>query len=290
MTFLNYHHFYYFYVVCQERGFTKASKKLRLSQSAISEQINRLEQVLGQKLIHRTTRTFELTENGTIALRYAEMIFGAGQELIDFMLHRPSQGKQMLRIGALGSLSRNLQARFVKPILNRKDIRFSLTIGDPKRLLKLLRDHEIDVVLSTYPASAIDAGRFYTHLLTESPLCIVSQKKSTQRDLSSIFKNSRVFLPSENLESRGDFDHFIEENKIQIDIAGEVDDLALLRLLALNGAGIVVIPRMGVINDIENKGLVVLHEFRNINQKYYAITRQKKFPNPLIAELVQASR
>src|SRR5689334_14395374 len=130
MNTLNYHHLFYFWTVCQEGGFTKASQKLRISQSAVSEQVRHLEESSGQRLIERTTRSFQLTENGNIALKYAEMIFGAGQELVDFMLHRPRKGKQLIRIGALGSLSRNLQARFLAPILNRKDVRFSLIVGD----------------------------------------------------------------------------------------------------------------------------------------------------------------
>ena len=94
-------------------------------------------------------------------------------------------------------------------------------------------------------------------------------------------------LPSTNLESRAEFDHFIESHGFTIELAGEVDDIALLRLLALSGKGVVVIPRMGVINDIESKSLFVIHEFKEIRQRYYAITRQKKFPNTLIAELVK---
>lgn len=287
MDILNYHHLYYFWTVCNEGGFTKASKKLRISQSAVSEQVSRLEENLGQKLIERTTRSFQLTENGNVALKYAEMIFGAGQELVDFMLHRPRKGKQLIRVGALGSLSRNLQARFFAPLLIRKDARFSLVVGDLKRLVRLLRDHQIDVILSTHPANETEAGELYTHLLMQTPLCLVSRTKMIKPKLDLLFKNEQVFLPSANLESRAEFDHFVESNGFVVDAVGEVDDIALLRLLALSGKGIVVIPRMGVINDIENKSLFVIHEFKDIRQKYYAITRQKKFPNALIAELVK---
>lgn len=287
MNNLNYHHLYYFWTVCHEGGFTKASQKLRISQSAISEQVNRLEDSLGQKLIERTTRSFQLTENGNVALQYAEMIFGAGQELVDFMQHRPRKGKQLIRVGALGSLSRNLQARFLTPILNRKDVRFSLSVGDFKPLIRLLRDHQVDVILTTRPANENEAGELYTHLLMQSPLCIVSRTKMMKPKLDSILRNEQVFLPSTNLESRAEFDHFVESHGFTVELAGEVDDIALLRLLALSGKGVVVIPQMGVINDIESKSLFVIHEFKNIRQKYYAITRQKKFPNTLIAELVK---
>ncbi|MFZ9596477.1 MAG: LysR family transcriptional regulator [Bdellovibrionia bacterium] len=290
MNFLNYHHLFYFWSVNKEGGFTKASQKLRVSQSAVSEQVRQLEEALGQKLIDRTTRSLRLTENGYVAFRYAETIFGAGQELLDFMHHRPKEGKQLLRIGALGSLSRNLQLKFLEPILARKDVRFSLIVGDSKRLFRLLQDHQVDVVLSTQLAGEIEGRGFYTHLLMQSPLCLVSRSPLRKKNLRDSLQSGRIFLPSASLESRSEFDHYLEAHQISIHLAGEVDDVALLRLLALNGRGLVVIPRMGVLSDVQSKKLHVIHEFETITQKYYAITRQKRFPNELIRDLVQKVR
>lgn len=291
MNFLNYHHLFYFWTVCQEGGFTKASVKLRLSQSAISEQVSCLEESLGQKLIERTTRSFQLTESGSVALKYADTIFSAGEELLDFMHHRPTKGRQTVRIGALGSLSRNLQIKFLKPLLKQTDIRFQIVVGDSNRLFKRLREHSLDVVLSTFPVGETEpGGALYTHLIAESPLCILARahhKALKNKSISNILETEAVYLPSLSLESRADFDYFTETKGIKTAISGEVDDIALLRLLALSGNGVVVLPRMGVASDIENKSLIVLHEFKNIRQKFYAITRHKKVPNPIIAKLMQ---
>lgn len=291
MEFLNYHHLYYFWTVCNEGGFTKAAQKLHLSQSAISDQVRRLEEVLGQKLINRTTRRFELSESGVLAFEYAETIFSAGKELMDIMLHGPTKGQQIIRIGALGSLSRNLQLRFLRPLLDRDDVRFQVVVGDSKRLLRMLREHLIDVVLSTFSPGEASAGNVYIHSLNESPLCAVMfNKTNTNADFFELLKTKKVFLPSRNFESRADFDHYIESNSLPLKVAGEVDDIALLRLIALSGKGIVIVPKIGILTDIEKKNLIVLFEFEKIRQKFYAITRQKKSPNPIIAELIRLAR
>ena len=293
METLNYHHLYYFWMVCREGGFTKAGLKLRLSQSAISEQVKALEAQMGQKLIDRTTRTLGLTEAGNVALKYADTIFSTGKELVDVMKHRLPQKRQLLRIGALGSLSRNLQVSFLRPLLERTDINFSVTVGDSKRLLRLLKEHSLDIVLSTFPAPEEVASELYTHLLIESPLCMVASsrfKKSKAKDVASLLKDHRLFLPSSTLESRSDFDHFVESHALELNISGEVDDVALLRVLALTGKGVAVVPLLGVQNDIENRSLMLLHEFKNIQQRFYAITRQKRFPNPVINELLRGLR
>ncbi|MBS1985884.1 MAG: LysR family transcriptional regulator [Bdellovibrionales bacterium] len=293
MESLNYHHLHYFWTVCREGSFTKAAAKLRLSQSAISEQVRRLEDVLGQQLIVRTTRKFELTETGVTVMRYADTIFAAGSELLDFLKHRPSTKRQTVRIGALGSLSRNLQVRFLSPLLDREDVELSVTVGDSKRLLRLLREHSLDVVLSTFPAGEEEAAKLYTHLLTDSPICVVGSRKiikSRQRDLRDFLEGPRIFLPSAAHDSRSDFDHFIQSSGIKLNVGGEVDDVALLRVLALAGPVGVVIPKIGVMNELKDKSLVILHEFKNIRQRYYAITRQKKLPNPIVSMLVRPLR
>lgn len=290
MNQLNYHHLHYFWVVCNEGSFTKAAQKLRISQSAVSEQIKQLEHILGQKLIERTTRRIEMTKSGSIAYQYANTIFESGQELVDFMLNRPSVGKQIIRIGALGSLSRNLQLRFLSPLLERSDVRFHVTIGDSSRLFRGLKDHSLDVVLSSFPAPEEETGELYSHHLTRSPLCVVkvARSKTTRKQkLAELFKKEKVFLPSHHLSCRADFDLYVSTHALELNIAGEVDDVALLRLLAMSGKGLVVVPKMGVLNEIKNQSLQILHEFQSIQQPIYAITKQKRIPNLMIASLIK---
>ena len=75
MEWLNYHHLYYFWIVCKEGGFSKAAIKLRISQSAVSLQVSKLEDYLGEKLMERGPRGFKLTEAGQVTLSQAEEIF-----------------------------------------------------------------------------------------------------------------------------------------------------------------------------------------------------------------------
>jgi LysR family transcriptional activator of nhaA len=291
MQTLNYHHLFYFWIVAKEGSFTRASEKLRLSQSAISEQVRRLEESFGQKLIVRTTRSFELTEAGLAAIQFADQIFETGQELMGFMKNKPTQKSQIVRIGAIGSLSRNLQVRFLEPILGKPNVQFTVVTGDASRLLRLLRDHELDIVLSTSTPKEEFTDQVYTHLLTESPLCLVAAKTIQARkpkNLEDYFKTNRIYLPTHASESRSAFDHYIESIGVKLRVEAEVEDVALLRLLALTGKGPVIIPKIGVQAEVQDGRLKVIHEFRSMRQRYYALTRQKQFPNSLVAELIQA--
>lgn len=70
-----------FIAVHETGGFTRAAERLRLTQSAISHQIRRLEEQVGRSLLHRTTRRLTLTEDGQDFVRHAELILQANDDL-----------------------------------------------------------------------------------------------------------------------------------------------------------------------------------------------------------------
>ena len=99
MEWLNYHHLLYFWMVAREGGLAPAGKVLRLSQSALSGQIKRLEDSLGQPLFERRGRKLEMTENGRLVYKYADEIFGLGREMLDALRELPTQRALRLTVG-----------------------------------------------------------------------------------------------------------------------------------------------------------------------------------------------
>jgi LysR family transcriptional activator of nhaA len=112
---LNYNHLRYFWVVAHEGGLNRASERLNLSQSALSVQVQKLEHQVGHRLFDRSGKRLVLTEAGRIALDYADTVFKTGEELMSTLDGRPRADKQVLRVGALTTLSRNFQLEFLRP-------------------------------------------------------------------------------------------------------------------------------------------------------------------------------
>jgi DNA-binding transcriptional LysR family regulator len=81
-----------FIAVTETGGFTPAAKRLHLTQSAVSHQIRRLEDQLGRALLHRTTRTLTLTEDGEDFLRYAKQIMHGFEALTRRFMPSPVSG------------------------------------------------------------------------------------------------------------------------------------------------------------------------------------------------------
>ena len=62
--------------------------------------------------------------------------------------------------------------------------------------------------------------------------------------------------------------------------------MAMLPLLAREGEGLTLVPPVVVRDEIESGALVETHRIPQISETFYAITATRRFPNPLVAELV----
>ncbi len=289
MPFLNYHHLRYFRFIARDQNLTRAAAKLNLSVPALSIQLKQLEENLGHPLFDRTGGRLRLTEAGRIAFGYAEEIARAGEELMDVMQHRPHGGRLILRAGAVATLSRNFLLEFLRPALHRADVEVIIRSGNQRDLLVAMHAHEVDLVLSNHAAGR-DTGRpWHSHLLAEQPVSLVGTPEWKQRKIRfpKGFRNVPVILPSLESNTRAAFDRLTAAAGARPLVLAEVDDMAMLRLLAREGEGLALVPPVVVRDEIESGTLVVTHRVPQIRETFYAITPSRRFPNPLVGELVE---
>jgi molybdenum-dependent DNA-binding transcriptional regulator ModE len=135
MRDLNYNHLRYFWAVAHEGSLTRAAEHMNLSQSALSVQIQKLEHQVGHPLFERVGKKLVLTEAGQIALDYADTVFKAGEELMSTLRGQPLASRQVLRVGALTTLSRNFQLEFLRPLVGRSDVELIVRSGNIRDLL-----------------------------------------------------------------------------------------------------------------------------------------------------------
>ncbi len=288
MAFLNLHHLRYFRVAAQELNLTRAAAKLNLSVPALSVQLRQLEHNLGHPLFDRSRGGWTLTEAGRLALEYAETITRAGDELVDVLAHRPRADRQFLRAGVVATLSRNFLIEFIRPALHREGVGVVLRSGGLRDLLVLLHAHQVDLVLSNQPARRDAETPWHSHLLAELPVSLVGAPvwQRQRRRFPDDFGSVPLILPSQESNTRAGFDLLLAAAGIRPRIIAEVDDMATLRLLAREGEGLALVPPVVVRDEIEAGTLVEMHRLTQVRETFYAITPSRRFPNPLVAELV----
>ncbi|MFK7836224.1 MAG: LysR family transcriptional regulator [Sulfitobacter sp.] len=288
MAEFNYHHLRYFWAVAHDGNLTRTADRLNLSQSAVSVQIKQLEATLGHALFERRGRQLILTEAGRIALDHADTIFSTGRELLG-TLQEKGRSRQAIRIGALATLSRNFQMEFLRPILDRPDVDIILRSGTSADLLQSLEALNLDVVLINRPPSRDAVTPFVSHRLSEQPVSLVGTPKrlGKTRGLEELVRSQPVILPIADTGIRIGFDAWVDRAGIRPQIAAEVDDMAMMRLLARAGVGLAVLPPIVVQDELDTGVLAEADRLPGVAETFFAVTITRRFPNPILAELLE---
>ncbi len=289
---LNYHHLRIFWMIAQHRSITRAAEILRVSQSTLSEQLAELEAALGQPLFDRRGRQLHLTDAGRLALEHAETIFSTGRELLSRFRRRGPRTARVLRLGAVGPLSKNLQFDFIQPLLAAAETRVVVVAGPLDQLARQLQEHTLDLVLSNIPLRADQEIGVFNHLLGEVPVYLVGRTapKSRRGPFPRFLAGQPLFLPSHQSHVRADFDALLAAAGVEPDLRAEVDDMALLRLLALSGQGLALVSKIVVERELRSRESGFMFRVPRLAERFYALTVRKRFENAWIGEIVAAFR
>lgn len=285
---LNYHHLRYFWIVAHEGNLTRAAKKHSIAQSALSMQISALETYLGQPLFERIGRRLILTEAGHIALDFADSIFAKGEELQGTLGALREPQRKLLRVGALATLSRNFQIGFLAATLAEQDVEVIIRSGRLDELLGGLEAYTLDVVLSNVVPLRDETTRWVAHAIDNQPVSLVGQSQPERSHLSLevLLRDEILVVPAPESSIRIGFDALVNRMGIQPQIVAEVDDMAMLRLVAREHTGLAVVPPIVVKDELDSGVLVELAELPGLAETFFAITLTRRFPNPLLSFLL----
>ncbi|MBL8610889.1 MAG: LysR family transcriptional regulator [Myxococcales bacterium] len=286
----NFHHLHYFWAVAHEGNLTRAAARLHVSQSAVSMQIQKLEDELGHPLFERRGKALVLTEAGRIALDHADAIFAHGREL-ESALGGQEAPRRPLRIGSLATLSRNFQLGFLQPLLARDDVEIVVRSGGFADLLRALDAHQLDVVLGNAAPPRDAATTRVAHPIAKQPVSLVGRPRRRRRpsDLAALLASEPLVLPAAESSIRAGFDALVARLGVRPRVAAEVDDMAMLRLFARERAGLAVVPPI-VVQDELREGVLVEVAPLPLAETFFAITAARRFPNPLLEVLLRARR
>lgn len=291
MARLNYNHLRYFWAVAHGGSLTSTAERLNISQSTLSVQIRKLEERLGHTLFERRGRGLELTEAGRIVLDHADAIFAAGDQLLG-ALSQSGSGRKALRVGSLATLSRNFQIDFLRPILKRNDVEVVLRSGSAGDLLQALDSLHLDMVLVNEAPARDAITPWIVHRIATQQLSLVGPVETACDGLSlaSLLQRHPVILPTRENSIRVGFDALVDRLGVHPNIAAEVDDMAMLRLLAREGIGLAVVPPIVIKDELAAGRLAEIAPIPDLVETFYAVTVQRRFPNPLVGELLAAAR
>ncbi|MFP4520277.1 MAG: LysR family transcriptional regulator, partial [Oceanicaulis sp.] len=250
--------------------------------------IRQLEAQLGHALFERTGRTLSLTEAGRVALDYADAIFTAGEELEAVLKAGAGAARRSLHVGALATLSRNFQIDLLAPLLAAGGVEVHLRSGSLQELMGELAAHNLDLVLANQAPLRGSDSAWTVHRLAEQAVSLIGApgRLGEERDLKTLLSGHPLILPSRRSGVRSGFDALAVQLGVTPVIAAEVDDMAMLRLFARNDAGLAVAPPIVVRDELASGRLAELAKLPGIAETFYAITLERRFANPLVAQVL----
>lgn len=144
-------HLRYFITVAEELNFSKAALKLYTAQPSLSQQIKDLEEDVGVRLLNRTKRKVELTDEGAVFLEQARLTLAQADKAVA-MARQVSQAKQqMLRIGFVPVAEMKIFPYVLPNLrLQNSDLKIELLSLNNNEQIKALKKGDIDIAFTRH--------------------------------------------------------------------------------------------------------------------------------------------
>lgn len=175
----------YFQAVIENGNFYLAAEQCNVSQSAISQQIKKLECELGVKLLERHNRTFSLTPAGEHFYRKSLIISGDLKQLVRETKRIEDNDHAVLRIGYYKGYHGNELSETIALFSEKYPaVDVKIMVGSHEELYHAMEDNSVDLVINDQRRAFSDA--YHNEVLAESRIYIELSAKNPLSKLSAL--------------------------------------------------------------------------------------------------------
>lgn len=175
----------YFRAVVEEGNFYLAAERCNISQSAISQQIKKLEEELGVKLLVRHNRTFILTEAGEHFYRKSLVIMSDTEQLIRETKRIGDKSNAVIRLGYYKGYSGDELTKAIAEFSEKyPTVDIEIASGSHEQMYNALEDNKVDLVLSDQRRAF--SGAYNNVVLSESKTYIEISSRNPLSKLNKI--------------------------------------------------------------------------------------------------------
>lgn len=292
---MNFKHLYYFWVTAKAGGILRAGEQLHTTPQTLSGQIKLLETWLGRALFRKNGRQLELTEEGRLALGYADQIFTLGAEM-ETALSQANGGEKTLefRVGVADSVAKSVVYRLLEPALAmRESVRLICSEGKFPDLLAQLALHRLDLVLADEPMSGRVSIKAFNHPLGSTPMsffCTPALKQQLKGDFPDCLNGAPMLILGPSSSVRKQFDGWLIKHQIHPRVIGEFDDGALMRAFGREGRGVYMSASVLETETMAQDGVEVIGHTDEMVEEFFAVSVERRITHPCVAAITEAAR
>ena len=184
----------YFQAVIENGNFYMAAEQCHVSQSAVSQQIKKLEEELGVNLLERHNRTFSLTPAGEHFYKKSLVITADIRQMIRETQRIADKQNAVLRIGYYKGYHGNELSEAVTVFSEKyPTVDVQIMVGSHEELYHAMENHTIDLALNDQRRAFSDA--YNNKILTESRIYIELSAKNPLSKLSALEASDLKNIP-----------------------------------------------------------------------------------------------
>jgi DNA-binding transcriptional LysR family regulator len=243
---INYELYKVFYYVAKTLSFSEASKKLFISQSAVSQSIKALEKKLDQTLFIRSTKRVKLTPEGEILFKHIEPAINLISRGENQIMDAKALNGGQLRIGGSDTICRYYLVPYLKEFHEHfPNVHIKVTNATSARCVNLLENDLVDLIVTNFPNPRINAIHNLWKVREFHDVFIANENfshlKNKRLELEELLGYPILMLDKTSMTS--EFLHSLFQQH-QLDLVPEIELSSndLLIDLARIGLGIAFIP------------------------------------------------
>lgn len=246
--------------VAQHRSISKAAKLNDLSQSAASQQIQELERELEATLFDRNTRPLTVTPAGRLYVDYCRDVlrrYDEFQASLDRLNEEMSGTVRLAAIYSVGlSEMEEIEARFAARF---PEAQLQVSYLRPERVYASVLQDEADLGLVSYAESSREIlalpWRDEEMVLAAAP----SHRLASRQAIPATEMNGEEFVGfDDDLPIQAHISRYLREHRVTVHTALRFDNLQVIKEAVAHGAGISIMPRRVMRQDVAQGRLVAV--------------------------------
>lgn len=210
-----------------------------------------------------------------------------GSELQEVILGEKEPEVAVLKIGALDSIPRQILSRMVRFARIETPCKVLVFDGTPDILLKELKDHKIDLLMTTFLPTGSDSEGIYPRLLSKTPVAFfgASQEAHLKAGFPDSIKDYPIVMPTYDSKLRYDIDKWFNDKGWSPNIIVESQDISVKKHIAMDDIGILPTAEHTVEKQVLVGDLVHLGVLEGVFEELFLLSADRLIPNRIARQV-----
>jgi DNA-binding transcriptional LysR family regulator len=275
--------------ISQLRSVSRAAQGNEISQSAASQALTDLEEELGVVLFDRTTRPLTVTAAGKVYVDFCRDVLRRQDQLqaeLDTLREKLNGVVRVASIYSVGlSEMSAIELRFHKRF---PEAQLEISYLRPERVWNAVATGDADLGLMSYAESSRDIlavnWRKEEMVVAAAP----GHRLASRQFVRPIDLEGQAFIGfDEDLPIQNHIDRYLRDHRVTVDLIMHFDNLQMIKEAVAHGAGISILPRRVMLNDIKTKRVKALRlEPTELFRPLHIIHRRRRTFNAVTSGLL----